>query len=437
MRSPILALFVLAAAAAAVPSTASAGWTPTRSFVVGKGSEPVPRVAIASDGTSAIAFESKSGKLMLSQGDAHGRFTAPRVIDHEGHVRDWSVAARKGGGFIVVWEYPRGIRALVRARHGSSTFISRVADSSRETINGVQVAADPLGGWVIAEREFRRASQSLYFVRTMTVDNSGHLVGLIHDLGPGELGIDARPTQALAVDDAGRAVLAFRREVPLSATTRPTVAVAVRQHGGAFGLPIDLGGDVAGDPRVAVQGDTAVVAATQIRSAGDAGLFGNPVVASVGTGVLGTPFGPSISNPKRAFAPSVALTGGGRGVLVFQQKTSSQPFETRAPVHAVAFAPDGHLGRIQTLTTGRAKEPVVMALDGHRALTMWSGERGLGAALAGSGGTFAKTATPKGPPPPPFHFNSTNRDLRTGGRWAIFAWSRDADGRVRVSVRKF
>jgi hypothetical protein len=78
-----------------------------------------------------------------------------------------------------------------------------------------------------------------------------------------------------------------------------------------------------------------------------------------------------------------------------------------------------------------------MPLADGRALTVWSGERGLGAALAGRDGTFKKTATPKGPPPPPFHTNSTNRDLRTGGAYAIFTWSRDADGRVRVSVRKY
>ena len=79
-----------------------------------------------------------------------------------------------------------------------------------------------------------------------------------------------------------------------------------------------------------------------------------------------------------------------------------------------------------------------MPLAGGRALAMWSGERGLGAALAGAGRhSSTRTAEPKGPPPPPFHFNSTNRDLRTGGRYAIFAWSRDADGRVRVGVRRF
>ena len=78
-----------------------------------------------------------------------------------------------------------------------------------------------------------------------------------------------------------------------------------------------------------------------------------------------------------------------------------------------------------------------MPLADRGTLTMWSGERGLGAALASPGGKFTKVAEPKGPPPPPFHSNSTNRDLRTGGRWAIFTWSRDADGRVRASVRRF
>jgi hypothetical protein len=47
---------------------------------------------------------------------------------------------------------------------------------------------------------------------------------------------------------------------------------------------------------------------------------------------------------------------------------------------------------------------------------------------------------PQSPPTAePGHSNPTNRDLRTAGRWAIFAWSREAHGRVRVrvSVRGF
>jgi hypothetical protein len=438
---PLLA--VLGAAATLLPAAgafAASTWTPAASFAVGKGYEPVPRVAIASDGTSVLAFQSKSGKLMLSQGSPGGRFTPPRVIDREGGVRDWSVAARAGGGFIVVWEYPRGIRALVRAKHGSSTFISRVADSSREEINGVQVAADPLGGWVIAEREFRRTKDRFYYVRVMSVDNRGQVRGAIQDLGPGEFGIDARPTQALAVDDAGRAILTFVPEARFSSTApAPTAVISTRPHGGAFSAPVALPGDTAADPRVAVgDGGRALIAATQVRSRGDAGVFGNPVVASIGpAGALGTPFGPAVDTPRRAFGPNAAFTSGGRSVLVFSLKTSSQPFETRAPVRAVAISATGGIGPLQTLTSARAKEPVVMPLAGGRALAMWSGERGLGAAFAGGDGKFNKTAEPAGPPPPPFHTNSTNRDLRTGGRYAIFTWSRDADGHVRVSIRKF
>lgn len=444
MRTTVLlaSAMTIAAGALAPAAALAKGWTPTRSIAVGKSYEPVPRVAIASDGTSVLAFASKTGKLMVSTGTPDGRFTTPRVVDRfaaRGEARDWSVAARAGGGFIVAYEYARGIKALVRARRGAATYIARVADSSREEINGVQVAADPLGGWVVAEREFRRTPDRQYHVRTMTVDDRGRLTGPVQDLGPGHFGIDARPTVALTVDDAGRAILAFEREVAPPTPARATVVVSVRPHGGAFGAPVELGGDAAADPRVAVgTGGQAMVAATAIRSPGDAATFGNPLVAPVGpAGALGAPFGPSLAHPRRAFGPSVAFTSASRGVLVFQLKTSAQPFETRAPVRAAAFGLGGPTEALQTLEGGRAKEPVVMPLAPTGAVVLWSGARGLGAARATARGTFSRIATPKGPPPPPFHSNSTNRDLRTGGRWAIFAWSRSADGRVRVSVRRF
>jgi hypothetical protein len=67
-------------------------------------------------------------------------------------------------------------------------------------------------------------------------------------------------------------------------------------------------------------------------------------------------------------------------------------------------------------------------------LVVWSGRKGIGASLAVDG-TFGRTAEPKGPPPSPYHSNPTNRDLRSAGRYAIFAWARA--GRVRVAVRAF
>ncbi|MEA2190374.1 MAG: hypothetical protein QOI73_495 [Solirubrobacteraceae bacterium] len=444
MRSSFRLVAVLSAAGAvlaAAPAAGASSWTRTQSFSVGKRYEPAPRAAIAADGTSAVAWRSKTGKLMLATGSSGGRFAQPRPIDRAG-AREWSVAARPGGGVLVAWQDTDGIHAAVRARSGAAIAVRRVVASTGEEINGLQVAADPLGGWALAELQFRATGQRFYDVRAMTLAADGRLQGAVQDLGPGDFGIDARPTQAIAVDDRGRAVLAFRREQSAADGLGPTplpVLVTTRPHGGAFSAPVALSGDATADPRVAVgAGGRALIAATQVRSSGDAGVFGNPVVAAVApAGTLGDPVGPPLSNPKRAFAPSAAFTSQGRSVLVFQLKTGSQPFQTEAPVRAVALGPDGSPGPLQTLTAGQAKEPVVMSLRGGRALALWSGRSGLGASLAGPDGRFEKTAEPKGPPPEPFHSNPTNRDLRTAGRWAIFAWGREADGRVRVSVRGF
>jgi hypothetical protein len=76
-----------------------------------------------------------------------------------------------------------------------------------------------------------------------------------------------------------------------------------------------------------------------------------------------------------------------------------------------------------------------MALDNGRVLALWASQRRIGAALAHRDGRFRATAAPSGPPPERYHYNATNRDLRTAGRYAIFAWSRG--GVVRVSRRRF
>ena len=80
-------------------------------------------------------------------------------------------------------------------------------------------------------------------------------------------------------------------------------------------------------------------------------------------------------------------------------------------------------------------EPVALALDQERTLAMWATRRGFGAALAGPDGAFRKVAAPTGPPPEIYHSNSTNRDTRSAGAYAIVAWARGHT--VRVSVRRF
>src|SRR5207249_4003481 len=139
-------------------------------------------------------------------------------------------------------------------------------------------------------------------------------------------------------------------------------------------------------------------------------------------GEPGSPFGPSMAHPGRAFAPTAALTAGNRGVLVFQLKTKPSPFSKDAPVRAVAFGADRSIGPLQTLTPALANEPVVLPLSGARVLVLWADAHRVGAAIAGLHGRFHRTAAPDGPPPEAGHFNETNRDLRTAGQHVIFAW---------------
>jgi hypothetical protein len=122
-------------------------------------------------------------------------------------------------------------------------------------------------------------------------------------------------------------------------------------------------------------------------------------------------------------------------VLVFQLKTKPSPFSKEAPVRAVTFGADGSVGSLQTLTPALANEPVVLPLTGGRVLALWADKRRLAAALAGPKGRFRKTTSPGGPPPETGHLNQTNRDLRTAGRYAIFAW--EGNRRVRISARRF
>ena len=445
MRTPRPLLLPVAAAAAVLLGAPPDGvaattgrWFPTQGFTASspRGNEPVPRAAIARDGTSAVAFHTQSGALLVATGTANGRFGAPRIVDGDG-ASDWSIAAAPGGAFLVAWEDVDGLHAAVRTKAGHRIVQRRYDDALESDINGVQVAADPQGGWVIARRVFPRVAPKdrSYGVRALSLDAAGRRVGAVADLGRGYFGIDARPTQALAVGSDGRAVLAFTRDAPIGIGTSESVVVATRPHGGAFGPPVSLPGPRAADPRVATDPDgRALVAFTQVARRGDAGSSGAPAVSTVRPdGTLGRPLGPALPFPRRAFGPSAALWPGGAS-LVFQLKTKSDPFATEAPVRAVSIGTDGTIGALQTLTTGLAEEPFAVGLSRGRALVVWSGRRGIGASLA-TDGAFARTAAPNGPPPSYAHFNSTNRDLRAAGRFAIFTWARA--GRVRVAVRGF
>jgi hypothetical protein len=412
MRAALVLVVLLVLA----PSAHAAGWSAPRVFSAGSNPhwEPAPRAAVAADGSSLVAWRDDDFRLVASFGDKRGRFGAPVTVARR--ARDHAVASG-----AVAYEAADGLHVAVRSGRGFRD--RRLVTSTGSAINGVAIAADPKGGWVVAERQFpRRGSGVPYRVRTLSLGADGRRIGAVQDLGLGQFGIDARETSALAVLPDGRAVLTFTREAEGGPTP---VVVTTRPHGGTFVEPVAVGDDLA-DPRVSVSGDRAVLTVTAIAGCGDSGCFGQPRASVLGAdGLPGPLTGPALENPRRAFAPWAAGE-----TVVFQLKTRVEPFSREAPVQASTGG-----GPLQTLTAERATEPVALPLPGGRILALWATRKALGAALAGPGGRFSRTSAPPGPPPPPYHSNPTNRDARAAGRYAIVAWARGTT--VRVSIRRF
>ncbi len=403
MRAVFLsAVFLLFA-----PAAHASSWTATKAFGGASAGDATPRAAITASGSSTVAWTRADGRLLMTTGNADGRFRAPKVIAKRS--LDYAVAPG-----AVAYEASNGIHVVVRGRD------RRVVSSTGSEINGLAIAADPLGGYVIAERLFPENGHAVpYRVRALSVDADGKLVGAVQDLGPGEFGIDARETQNLQVLPDGRALLVFQRESPAFGDPEPVV-LATRPHGGAFGEPVVVGTGMT-SPRVT--GSTLTVIMTTV--CGDTGCAGRPRSIAVNPdGTLGTPVGPELAKPNRAFAPWATASA-----LVFLLKTGSRPFSKEAPVRAYAA------GRLQTLTTARAHEPVALALADGRTLALWATRTKLGAALANPAGTFKQTSAPSGPGPALYHNNPTNRDARSAGTYAIVAWARGRT--VRISVRHF
>jgi hypothetical protein len=395
---------------AALALMTAAGWSPTQSFDAGPVHEPAPRVAIDARGHALLAYETGKGRLVASV-RRKGRFARPVTLARR--IHDHAVAPG-----AVAWVAEDGVHVATRTAAGFKA--RRVARGTDGRIDGVSIAADPQGGWVVAERRFARRAHR---VRALSLDAAGRAVGAPQELGPGHFGLDARPTQALAVLADGRAVLTFKRG---DAHSEPVV-YAVRPHGGAFSEPAAVGERLA-DPRVTVAGDRAVLTATAVTRCGESRCAGHPQAFPLNPdGSLGAPEGPALAQPTRAFGPWAAP-----GAIVFQLKTGPQPFSAQAPVHAAALRPDAPL---QTLTRKPATEPVALALSGDRTLAVWATRSRLGAALAGPDGDFDPVSAPAGTPPEPNHSNATNRDARSAGAYAVVAWS--AGRTVNVSVRRF
>ncbi|HUR87131.1 MAG TPA: hypothetical protein VMY78_17510 [Solirubrobacteraceae bacterium] len=424
-----LPLLVVLASLAGAPAAHAAGWSHPQGYDAGTRvfDEPVPRVAVADDGTSIATF-ADGPNIYAVTGDARGRFGTPRRLGPWAAITS-VVAAGRGGAALAAWEESDGIHVAVRTRAGRPLRTRFLTSSTGEAINDLAVVADPRGGWFLLESVWTQKSRANR-VRAFTLRADGTLALTSQDLGEGTFGADARPIRALAVGARGAATAIF------STKNGPMTSQGV--HQGHFG-PVHPFGDSSIENLWISAGratEAPLVAATKAVNCGDVGCFGAPLAARVTPQGDTLPFRvPALERPNRAFGPSIAPLGAGAAALVFSLKDKPSPFSKLAPIKAVALRDGAAPGRIQTLTTKEASEPVAVALSAGRVLALWSGTRGWGAALAGPDGTFRASAEPPGPPPEPFHTNPTNRSISTAGSYALVGWSRE--GRVRLSLRRF
>ena len=433
----------LAAAAVGLlagPAAAQAApvrWSPPATFRALSPSDPeadgvAPRVAVAADGTTAVAWSARTGDGQVIRAAVRrgtGRMGPARTIARSEGSSELSVAAKPGGVALVAAGEGRitATRITARGVRGRTTLAARPA-----RLAFAQVASDPVGGWVVLESVLPGVGRR-QVVTGQRVTSAGRPEAPPVALGAGSFGNEARPVFALAVDERGTAYAAYRAEEADDAPAPASSLVRVLPHGGAWSAPAPFG---AIDARLTpAPGGGAVITGTDVVRGAEVASFGVPLVARVAPdGSVGAPQAPRGVAPRRAFSPAAAALGGGQVLGLRLERARPAAFSPVAPVRAAVLDPSGGTRSTRVLATKDASEPVALPLSRGRALGLWAGPTGWGAVVAGADARIAAIRPPAGPPATRFHSNDTNRDVRSAGAWAAVAWGRG--GVVRVTAAR-
>jgi hypothetical protein len=429
-------------AAGAAPA-AGAGWSrpatlltePCPGFC-----SPAPSAAVNRAGTVVALYRRDAGlRNFVRIGDGHGRFGRPQALPKRSYPGRAAIA--DDGTAVVVWAQPGEVRAAFRRpgrRFGRSVLIGRIAGGDSAAIDDVEVGLDRTGRLgVVAWTDFHSRFLTTASVRSIDA-HAGRPVGAARQIDSA----DYMRLGDLAVNRSGQAALSWLA----SSGEQSRIGVITRGPAG-FSDPatVSAAGENVADPQAAIDPSGAMaVAYTAVTRRGDAGARGVPVlrVRPAGAAAFGPDLRIGATHPGRLFDPLVAFTGGGRAVLLYQEKTHVAGFSRAAPLHAAVAAADGTaLGTPATVARAEIARPRVATVQGGRVLTMWQIGEGaqppLAAALSDATGAFGSTSGPAGRIDP-FSDASGNRALAASGRFAAFVWGGGAKhGFVRISVRRF
>ncbi|WP_217922424.1 hypothetical protein [Miltoncostaea oceani] len=211
-----------------------------------------PQVAVAPGGRVAVAWNrGRPPVVEAALGTLTDGFAAARPLSEAGEdAYDPQIALTPGGGALVAWTRSDGASARTQlavlpadpgAAPGAPVSVSAPGADATQP----QVAVDAAGAAVLT---WRRGAGGAERVQALTRSPAGVLSAPV-DVSPAGAGA-ADPR--LALDAAGRAVIAWRR----TDGSDPRVQIATRDPGGAFAEPVSVSarGAVVADPRVALDG---------------------------------------------------------------------------------------------------------------------------------------------------------------------------------------
>ena len=385
-------------------------------------SEPAPRVAVNASGAAVAAWIDTHYRVRAALATRAGHFGAATTLSAHGLRPGVAIAA--DGTATVVWQDAHGTLRYARGRTHLGASARLTPRGSKQGDDSPRVAGEPDGSAVVVY-------ESGDNIRAVTIPATG-TSGAPVTFGPGRFDHDsvrAAPDGTLTAC----CVTPVATDPNVPADTAPRVAV-YRPGGGwrlvsAAAVGKDVIETVFGTASALVLGTLHVV------HSGDAGNLGAPGLARAGADdVLGASQPAPVTQAGRALAPDVTVDGSGRSVLIYQEKTGSQPFSRTAPVYA-AVTTAGGFGARQLLDSRRGNQPTVRPF-GTGAIAAWEAPHaGWGVAIE-SDGRFRRVRAPSGPGPQLYlgaDFNYAH-DLAAAGSHAVLAWVA-ADGAIRLSER--
>jgi hypothetical protein len=246
----------------------------------------------------------------------------------------------------------------------------------------------------------------------------------------------------LAVNRSGQAALSW----VASSGEQSRIGVITRGPAG-FSDPatVSAAGENVADPQAAIDPSGAMaVAYTAVTRRGDAGARGVPVlrVRPAGAAAFGPDLRIAATHPGRLFDPLVAFTGGGRAVLLYQEKTHVAGFSRAAPLHAAVAAADGTaLGTPATVARAEIARPRVATVQADACCRCGRSGRAPSRRSPPRCRTRrARSARPARRPAASTRSptQAATAALAASGRFAAFIWGGGAKhGFVRISVRRF